>query len=1007
MPANLVRNQNGIFIRTSLDIKKDLKVYKLTNLSHLVVKNGELLAAITDKILLRQSVSNSERHHELVLPLQPPDAIAHVHLAFTGFHAIVSTKMGLNYYVHMKTNTFHLIKKLKCIVTAVGWNPECLKESETGPILLGTQQGSIVELSMSMSGICNVLKELTPQLQPAIDEKLTSTPSKAATISEIQLFIVNDDDDKLKTWMAIITQTTRIVILSANIDHVPVKVAGYASSVSLQAGFISSAPETPSTKFHPFFSSKDTQQHILSSSKLSEKFRNKCFLALHPASNEPTRFAWVSPDGIAIGRIDVNAESVQNVLTEEINLEHRLIEGRLEPPVGVVLTDYHLVLAYSTRVLAVSLLTPNNVVFEDILPQEFGPAGGFSSDPSSDFMWLHTTGVAIKYRANDEARLVWKTYLDRREFNKALQIARTRISIDPEAYEMVLRKQADWYIDEKNYTAAAEILAQSSEPFESVVLKFLSNTDDRRMGLKTLLEKKLDRLNRHEDRMKRDALVIWLLEVQLSELSELRRARGKEEQAKEAFDHLQRFVMRKNVFESVQTNLEAVYRTTVSHADFDMQYFIANTVKDIRTMVNILMLREQYVKILELLHSHPNNELCYEMSPILIEYIPKQLVNYFIEHKDRIRADKLSTALALCVKTEEMAVQAIKYLEIVMNFRLPMGKFLHNLFVQLMAKYRSEKLIVYFKRHGTIRSTIPYDFDFAMRTCEQAGITSCIVYLYCVAEMYSDAVEKALEIDVELAKEYVRLIDEGSDEFMFGVDENSKASNKFDAEYKKQIWIKIAKHVIKHNSTNVPKCLSLIEESGNTLTIQDLLPLFPEFTKIDEFKDALISHLKRHSKKIKELQENIKDATQTAEEIREKTEKLKNRVTVIKASDVCSQCSRPLAGRPFFVHSCRHFFHRECLENAIYPFLDETAIKVLNKLVQDEIRLAAQIEAERKVGTKKEVLVKEKLYEKILQKISKIIGSDCPFCGTIAISQIDKPFLTDQQFAEDENSWLI
>lgn len=220
-----------------------------------------------------------------------------------------------------------------------------------------------------------------------------------------------------------------------------------------------------------------------------------------------------------------------------------------------------------------------------------------------------------------------------------------------------------------SFTAAAEILAQSSEPFESVVLKFLTNSSERKMGLKTLLDKKLERLTRHEDKIRRDALVMWLLNVQLEELAEMRRLKNSNpdpafvEKLRDTTDHVQRYFMRKNVIESIQTNRDAVYRMCVAHADFEMQLFFANAVKDLRTVIDILMLREQYFEVLEVLKNQRISELTYEMCPLLIEHIPKQVIVYLIQNQDQISPQKLTPCLSLCVKNMEMAIPAIKYLE--------------------------------------------------------------------------------------------------------------------------------------------------------------------------------------------------------------------------------------------------------------------------------------------------------------------------------------------------------
>jgi len=87
-----------------------------------------------------------------------------------------------------------------------------------------------------------------------------------------------------------------------------------------------------------------------------------------------------------------------------------------------------------------------------------------------------------------------------------------------------------------SFVAAAESLAQSSEPFEKLVLLLTREGPSGRNGLKRFLELKLGQLHGNEvfeltqiqlspnqDRIHRDMLVLWLLEIQLAELAELRR----------------------------------------------------------------------------------------------------------------------------------------------------------------------------------------------------------------------------------------------------------------------------------------------------------------------------------------------------------------------------------------------------------------------------------------------------------------------------------------------------
>ncbi|KHJ81312.1 Pep3/Vps18/deep orange family protein, partial [Oesophagostomum dentatum] len=220
-------------------------------------------------------------------------------------------------------------------------------------------------------------------------------------------------------------------------------------------------------------------------------------LVMHPPHGEPNKFLWLGPSGITIGKVNLSADKPRDIMEEVDHMDHRRVEGRLECPVGVSLSEYHMLLAYPHKLNAFSIYT-KTVVYEDVWPQDYGNAVGLVNDPTSEFQWLFTKQMTMKYKPMDESRYVWRVFLERGDYAKALMIARSRLQIDPEAHELVLKRQAEKFLADGNYTAAAEILAQSTESFEAVVLKFMSNDDARRLGLKTLLEKKLESLQRPE-----------------------------------------------------------------------------------------------------------------------------------------------------------------------------------------------------------------------------------------------------------------------------------------------------------------------------------------------------------------------------------------------------------------------------------------------------------------------------------------------------------------------------
>ncbi len=58
------------------------------------------------------------------------------------------------------------------------------------------------------------------------------------------------------------------------------------------------------------------------------------------------------------------------------------------------------------------------------------------------------------------------------------------------------------------------------------------------------------------------------------------------------------------------------------------------------------------------------------------------------------------------------------------------------------------------------------------------------------------------------------------------------------------------------------------------LKIEDILPFFPEFTLIDNFKDEICESLESYNKEIEELRDAMEISTQSANAIRFDIQKL-------------------------------------------------------------------------------------------------------------------------------------
>lgn len=97
------------------------------------------------------------------------------------------------------------------------------------------------------------------------------------------------------------------------------------------------------------------------------------------------------------------------------------------------------------------------------------------------------------------------------------------------------------------------------------------------------------------------------------------------------------------------------------------------------------------------------------------------------------------------------------------------------------------------------------------------------------------------------------------------------------------------------------------------LKIEDILPFFPDFVVIDDFKEEICNALEDYATHIDQLKSEMDDATRNAQAIKDDIAILKTRFVTIDAGERCSSCGNALLTRQFYVFPCQHTFHADCL----------------------------------------------------------------------------------------------
>lgn len=221
----------------------------------------------------------------------------------------------------------------------------------------------------------------------------------------------------------------------------------------------------------------------------------------------------------------------------------------------------------------------------------------------------------------------------------------------------------------------------------------------------------------------------------------------------------------------------------------------------------------------------------------------------------------------------------------------------HNTLLSIYASHHSKdetQLLKYLETHTVDPQ---YDADFALRLCIQHDHVQSCVHIYSSMGLYLQAVELALKHgNVELAS---IVADRPED----------------DSELRKKLWLAVAKEVVR-KADSIKTAIEFLKRC-ELLKIEDLIPFFPDFVIIDDFKDEICTALEDYSHHIDQLKKEMDESARTASNIRNDIASLDRRYAIVEPGERCYVCQYPLLSRQFFVFPCQHAFHSDCLTGEV------------------------------------------------------------------------------------------
>jgi hypothetical protein len=801
----------------------------------------------------------------------------------TASHLIICTALGDNYYLHTQSRQPRPLSRLRGVsIEAIAWNP-ALPTTSTREILIGASDGNIYEAYIeTATEFYRKEEKYLKSLQKIPDGPITGLWVDA--VSDVR---------KPDVRRVMIASQNRLLHLVGKIGR-----AGHDGGASI---------------FTKLFETEQPTVHEIS--RISATATSS--LVVSPDAPDSTSlesltpdriFAWLSSQGVFYGRL-VTTPATPDLGNKVFN-EAKLLPrsqlpasesstGRKKPVQdsvdSIVLTQWHIVHLVGRRVIAINRLD-DRVVYDQVVLDPGQEALGLYADQQKNTFWLFTTQEIFEIVVTDEDRDVWKVMLKIEHFDAALRYAR-----GPAQKDAVATASGDYLVSKGSFIEAAGVYGKSSKPFEQVALIFVDN--DQQDALRKYLLTKIGTYKKSSI-MQRIMIASWLIEIFMSKLNSLDDTIITKAELSETLNPEQT----KNQLETIRTEFQefvkkfksdldrrTTYDIISSHGREEELLFFASAVNDYNYVLGYWMQRERWKEVLDVLKKQTEPEMFYRYSSGLITHVATDLVEILMRHDD-LKPRNLIPALLNYDRNFQGPLsqnQAVRYLLHVINQLDSTDAAVHNTLISIYASHPSKDesaLLSYLEAQGDEPS---FDSDFALRLCIQHSRVQSCVHIYSTMGQYLQAVELALEhSEIDLASLVA----------------DRPLSN---PALRKKLWLAVAKKVISQ-SNGIKTAIEFLKRC-DLLKIEDLIPFFPDFVVIDDFKEEICAALEDYSRNIDALKKEMDESAQTATNIKIDIAALDHRYAIVEPGEKCYICGLPLLSRQFFVFPCQHAFHSDCL----------------------------------------------------------------------------------------------
>ncbi|KAK8527756.1 hypothetical protein V6N12_054955 [Hibiscus sabdariffa] len=881
------------------------------------------------------------------------------------------------FYTHAKWTKPRVLSRLKgLVVNAVAWNRQHITEASTREVILGTENGQLYEIAVDEKD--KKEKYIKPLFELAeLPEAIMGLQMETAIMSNVSRYYV----------MAV--TPTRLYSFTGigSLETV------FASYLNRAVHFMELPGEIPSSDLHFFMKQKR---------------------AVH--------FAWLSGAGIYHGSLNFGSQRSspngdENFVENKALLDYAKLSTGAEvvKPSSMAVSEFHFLLLIGNKVKVVNRISEQiieELQFDQVSDSNSRGIIGLCSDATAGLFYAYDQNSIFQVSVNDEGRDMWKVYLDMKDYAAALANSR-----DPLQRDQIYLVQAETAFSSRDFLRAASFYAKLNYilSFEEITLKFISvNEQD---ALRTFLLRKLDNLSK-DDKCQITMISTWATELYLDKINRL------------LLEDDTALVNRNSEYQSIIREFRAFLSDCTDVLDEVTTMTLLESYGRVEELVFFASLKEQHEivihyyiqqgeakKALEVLRKPAVQvDLQYKFAPDLITLDAYETVESWMA-SNNLNPRKLIPAM-LRYSSEPHAKnethEVIKYLEFCVHHLHNEDPGIHNLLLSLYAKQEDDSSLLRFLqcKFGKGQENGPdffYDPKYALRLCLKEKRMRACVHIYSMMAMHEEAVALALQIDSELAMAEADKVED-------------------DEDLRKKLWLMVAKHVIELEKgtkrENIRKAIAFLKETDGLLKIEDILPFFPDFALIDDFKEAICSSLDDYNKQIEQLKQEMNDATHGADNIRNDISALAQRYVVIDHDDDCGVCRRKILAiggdyrmasgytavgtmAPFYVFPCGHAFHAHCLISHVTRCTNESQAEYILNLHKQLTLLGSEVRRESNGGMTDEVITSVSPPDKLRSQLDDAVAGECPFCGELMIGEISSPFIMPEEAQQQVTSWEI